>query len=613
MGTRRPLSHRLLRAATSATIAAVVALAIAALLPGATASAAPQLDGENTIPAPDSKLQTSPTALQLVFTEELSEAPTVVMQNSQRQPIELGDVGRGDDDTIWVVDVLTPLPRDTYKVTISGSATASFSFSVVGGAAPSATTTVAGGTTVPGSSTTVPPSGTQSDGSDRRLAKTVSWVGRFMSYLGLGSLLGGLLLIVLAWQEGVEYVLTVRFFRAVWFIGLIGALLSVIALAAVHKGQSVTSSLSPGDWFDLKDTTPGLAALARLVFTAACGWVVFAPERVVDAATQIPALAFPVLAVASFGFSRTGGNVEALGVIAGILHAFSFAAWFGGLALLVRVTLAGPGDSDLVQAVRGFSRIAAPALIVVVFTGAIQTARLVGGAGKLLSTGFGRILLLKAIVVAVMAYMGTVNRHTVRARLARANQLTDRAAFRLRRAIGSEALAGVITLALTAWMLNSVPSGVNEPAVGGTNGPSAQTIVVKDDTLDVTVGIDPSRVGENRLTISVDKPTTDLVDLDLKFFPVNGGAPGVDIPVRSEQVSNGKKYVIEKVPFGVADRWTITVTGTQTSGVALGPLSRSFVIADENGDEPEITTPPTTTVPATTTAPATTAPPTSAG
>jgi copper transport protein len=526
--------------------------------------------------------------------------------------MELAKVGRGDDATIWVVDIVTPLPRDTYKVNISGPVTASFGFTVEGGAAPGATTTSAAAGAV--STTTLPPSGTTSGSSDRRFAKTVAWFGRFGSYIGLGSLLGGLLLIVLTWQEGVEYVLTVRFFRTVWLIGLVGSLLTVIALTALHKDQSVTSSLSPAGWFDLKDTTPGLAALARLLFAAASGWVVFAPERVVDAATQIPALAFPVLAVATFGFSQTGGKVEALGVVAGILHAFAFAAWFGGLALLVRVTLAGPGDSDLVQAVRGFSRIAAPALIVVVLTGAIQTARLVGGAGKLLSTGFGRILLLKAIVVAVMAYMGTVNRHTVRARLARANQLTDRAAFRLRRAIGSEALAGVITLALTAWMLNSVPAGVSATSDGsGSNGPSAQTIVVKDDTLDVTVGIDPSRVGENRLTISVAKPSTDLVDLDLQFFPVNGGAPGVDVPVRSEQVSNGKKYVVEKVPFGVSDHWTITVTGTQTSGVALGPVSRTFDIADADGNAPVITTPPTTTTPDTTAPAATTAPPTSGG
>jgi hypothetical protein len=55
------------------------------------------------------------------------------------------------------------------------------------------------------------------------------------------------------------------------------------------------------------------------------------------------------------------------------------------------------------------------------------------------------------------------------------------------------------------------------------------------------------------------------------------------------------------------------VTGTQTSGVALGPVSRTFDIADADGNAPVITTPPTTTTPATTAPAATTAPPTSGG
>ena len=37
------------------------------------------------------------------------------------------------------------------------------------------------------------------------------------------------------------------------------------------------------------------------------------------------------------------------------------AVWFGGLILLARVVLAGPGEEDLVHAVRGFARISTPA------------------------------------------------------------------------------------------------------------------------------------------------------------------------------------------------------------------------------------------------------------
>ena len=65
----------------------------------------------------------------------------------------------------------------------------------------------------------------------------------------------------------------------------------------------------------------------------------------------------PLLAIAAVGLSRTGGDLPAIGVLAGIGHALAAAVWFGGVALVARVVLAGPGDDDLVQAVRGFSRI----------------------------------------------------------------------------------------------------------------------------------------------------------------------------------------------------------------------------------------------------------------
>ena len=46
--------------------------------------------------------------------------------------------------------------------------------------------------------------------------------------------------------------------------------------------------------------------------------------------------------------------------LAGIVHALAMAVWFGGVVLLARVVLAGPGEEDLVHAVRGFGRISRP-------------------------------------------------------------------------------------------------------------------------------------------------------------------------------------------------------------------------------------------------------------
>ena len=102
---------------------------------------------------------------------------------------------------------------------------------------------------------------------------------------------------------------------------------------------------------------PASPRCARVIFVLLTGWVVMRPERVIDPATQLPALALPGLAVATLGFSRSGGQLPLLGYVTGIAHALAMAVWLGGLILLARVVLAGPGEEDLVHAVRGFARI----------------------------------------------------------------------------------------------------------------------------------------------------------------------------------------------------------------------------------------------------------------
>src|SRR6185436_15466311 len=106
---------------------------------------------------------------------------------------------------------------------------------------------------------------------------------------------------------------------------------------------------------------------------------------------QLPAIAIPTLAVLTIGLARTGGDLAILGVLMGFVHALAMAVWVGGVVLLARVVLAGPGEEDLVQAVRGFGRISGPAIVVTVVSGLIQLYRLDGG--SLFSEPHGRVLL----------------------------------------------------------------------------------------------------------------------------------------------------------------------------------------------------------------------------
>src|SRR4029079_17435216 len=151
-------------------------------------------------------------------------------------------------------------------------------------------------------------------------------------------------------------------------------------------------------------------------------WVAARPERVVDHGTKLMALAVPGIALFTYGWSPPyGDHVPA--VPAGIVHAFAGAAWLGGALLLVRVVLAGPGEADLVGAVRGFRGIFLLSVLAIVISGAIQTSIFLGGTDHLTDTTYGKISILKIIVVAAMAFVATENRGYARQRLTRTKHL----------------------------------------------------------------------------------------------------------------------------------------------------------------------------------------------
>ena len=278
------------------------------------------------------------------------------------------------------------------------------------------------------------------------------WLGRMLSILGLSVVFGSLLLLAVAWPEGPEYVIAVRFIRMAWVVALVGTIVYVAALTALATGKSFGASLNPAEWAELLDAGwPGRAALARLLLVVAAGWVAALPERVVEPSTQMPALVIPALAVATIGLTRTEGDVAVLGVAMSIVHALAMAVWLGGVIFVSRIVLAGSGEEDLVHATRGFNRIATPALAITVITGLVQLVRLDGG--ELFSEPHGRILLLKTLVVAVVVFIAMSVHQLVQARLSRARALDAPMANRLRRAFGVDAALGVVVVGLTAWML----------------------------------------------------------------------------------------------------------------------------------------------------------------
>lgn len=515
-------------------------------------------------PADGASMPTSPVEIVLRFANPLGSTNQVTVA-CDGTPVAVGPARVGADTTTLTVGVPTPLPKGECVVSWAVSAadgspagSSSFGFTVAADTT-AATTTTPTATTSPGSS---PASSGSTAGAASSNTKGPLGLSRLAISLALACLFGALVLIAVAWPEGVEYVLTVRFLRWVWFAAVASAVFNVICLAASLPGNTFGSSLSPAAWSDLTDHTAGVAALARLALVVACGWVVTRPERAIDPATQLPALLVPGLAVATLGFSRTGGDLAAIGVLAGVVHALAMAVWVGGLVLLARVVLAGPGDDDLVHAVRGFSRLSNPAILLTVGSGLVQLLRL--DRGTLFDTGHGYVLLLKVLVVLGMWFVAWASRQFIRARLATAESMAAPMAVRLRRAIGIEALIGVVVLALSAWLLALSPGGIAEATSTIKGLGAVQRIADAETGVDVKVQFSQV-VGKNAVRVEVVKPATGVVGLVIDFIaPPDSGAASVRLHVPLTGAGVAELGLDDGLPLGVAGTWTLSVTINNT-------------------------------------------------
>ena len=514
-------------------------------------------------PAASSTVETSPPSLLLTFANPLG-ATNVVEVACNGSSVAVGTPAVDPTGSRSACRYRTPLPKGECVVawqvsqpdgTSGGSST--FLFTIANDTVATLATVPVTGSTPQTASTAAPAATTSTDGEITTDTGSGGPLGlsRLLVTLGVAVLLGSLVLIATAWPEGVEYILTVRFLRSAWLLTLAFAIFNTACVAAQITGEGIGSSLSPTSWNGLTDTTPGIAALARVIFVLLTGWVVMRPERVIDPTTQLPALALPGLAVATLGFSRSGGQLPFLGYAAGIAHALAMAVWLGGLILLARVVLAGPGEEDLVHAVRGFARISTPALAVTIFTGFIQMYRL--DWGEIFTSSHGRVLFLKSIAVGAMVFLGVAARQFIKERVARVDAMTGQLAVRLRRAVGIEAACGIIVLTLTAWMLSLAPPKV--AATADSTKDLAATLQITNDSADVTVKFS-GVVGPNAVRVEVDKPETGIADLAIDFSPPAGTTvPAVTLNVPLTEAGIALLPIEQGVPLGSPGVWTVSV------------------------------------------------------
>jgi copper resistance protein D len=311
------------------------------------------------------------------------------------------------------------------------------------------------------------------------LATVIRWLG----FLALAGLIGSLVVDLIIWPPGIADGADLRAWLRRW------TLLSLILLTIATAGELVirTQTMVRSDLTAAVEATPavlrqthfGALWIARFLALALSMVVLAQASRA--ARTVLLALALGVALTTSLtGHAGDWGDIS---FSAGIdwLHVVASTTWAGGLIYLAFVgrRVASRDAATLSAVGRRFSRLAGGCLVAVIASGSYNAWVQVPSVPALWTTRYGRVLLVKLLLVLTLVGFGAVNRYVMlpslgstRARglWARAFRLGRLVIFGPRRAprskmpsrfltyVSCEAALGIVIFGCTAVLVDSTPA-----------------------------------------------------------------------------------------------------------------------------------------------------------
>jgi copper transport protein len=351
-------------------------------------------------------------------------------------------------------------------------------------------------------------------------------------------------------------------------VGAVSAAAGVVLEGAEAAGVSGFSALKGTivrETLETKfGTIWGLVVLAWLVFgllTALLTRRGRRPATPLLAALFLPLL-LPVLEPALSGHGSTQSPVV-LNFATNAIHVGAMAVWLGGLAALLFVLpvvtrALGPGDRGrlLAGALSRFSALALWMVVAILVTGLVQAYVYVRHLDDLLSTGYGRAVLAKFLLLMAVIAIGAFNRRRSVPRLKRIaaeGAAPGRDGVLLRRALRGELALLVVVLGVTAMLASYAPP------VSAQSGPFSTETTLGPTLLEMSV--EPARVGANELHLYLFDATSGAPFGRVKELTVSASLPekNISLPLEPQRAGPGH-YVIPSALLSSAGDWKIDVT-----------------------------------------------------
>ena len=515
-----PLSVR----ARSAALLGAVIMVLGILLGAGTASAHAEL--LSSFPANQQLLEEGPTEIALQFTEAVDPIePGIRLLDANGDEVEIGAVDQTAGSDRMRASIPTTLADGTYVVAWQGVSAdshrvrGSFTFSV--GVLSAVTPGVV--------------DGLFDGGADSSSDDIMLGIGRFVSYAGVGLLVGGLVLalaltpsVIGSRRVGILLVISAE-------VALVGTLWMIAAQANLI-GDSFLA------WGSVADTQSGQWWIARLVVIAL--FCVLIPLRsrfaVRGGLAVVAALALGVLGVVAAGGHGISGDSIVVGFVATLVHLAAMSIWLGGLA----VVLVAPPRGEFWATVIRFSPWALGSVVALAVTGGINAWRQLGTISGITESSYGRWLVIKLVLVIVVVGVAAFSRRIVHAR-------GDDASTLVRRSVGFEIAGIVLILGATAGLVNSPPP-VEVPEIVSVSAVVGARVA--------QVELEPAVTGGTEMHVYITSPSGALDRAD--EISVRAELPEADIPPFDVEVfPAGANHVVgANLNLPVAGLWTFEVT-----------------------------------------------------
>lgn len=410
--------------------------------------------------APDfrERLERSPAQVVLRFSQVIQPIPNGIVVRDEQGRVVSRSVRLGRDRRSLTAE-LVPLARGAFAVRWQ-------TLSVSDGHIVSGLYTFGVGVDAPPPTEAVGASG----------PSTIEKLVRWLAYLGLAVLAGGLAFRLLALPKSLPERIDQAFFALVGAAALVTLDAGIVALLL----RADAALQLPLERFLYADVSPfaggtrfGVAWVWMTLGCALVGGLLTIAWLRRSRLPLWPALAITLALGAGFslsGHSASEPNSSAISVAADWVHISGASIWIGGL-----VTLALIGwrleRADRNRAFLRFSRIATALVGVVLVAGIYLGLLRLSAPVDLWTTGYGRVLLVKIVLVGLALAWGAAHRFLVRPRLELG---VEPAGNRVGRSLVGESVVGVSVLLVAALLVNTAPPGESGALPGeGAQSPTA--------------------------------------------------------------------------------------------------------------------------------------------